>query len=245
MNKEQLESDLAQRKSLSELKIIYGKPQNTIRYWIKKYNLIRPCKTCDGALKGNQSSFCSQQCRKEFKKNQYQGRTHLDFMESLKRSEIDWEKVQKFYDDNHTFGEILSEFNTYATLVGYAIKVGKLKMRSSAETSRLRGTLFHTHTEETKKILSTKRKEWLNANPDKHVWKRHSKFKSVPCERLKEIIRSMGIEFVEEEVSTVPEATYFRRCPENSMTPKPVILIPGSIPKIRIGYQCLKWRIPV
>lgn len=54
------------------------------------------------------------------------------------------------------------------------------------------------HTEETRKLLSEKRKKWLAENPEKHVWKRHSKFKSVPCERLKEILMTKGMVFVEE-----------------------------------------------
>lgn len=54
------------------------------------------------------------------------------------------------------------------------------------------------HTEETKKKLSEKRKAWLAANPDKHVWKRHSKFKSVPCEKIKQKIIEMGIKFLPE-----------------------------------------------
>jgi hypothetical protein len=55
-----------------------------------------------------------------------------------------------------------------------------------------------THTIESKKILSEKRKAWLKANPEKHVWKRHSKFKSVPCEKLKEFILSRNIKFLKE-----------------------------------------------
>jgi very-short-patch-repair endonuclease len=54
------------------------------------------------------------------------------------------------------------------------------------------------HSIESKKILSEKRKAWLKANPEKHVWKRHSKFKSVPCEKLKEFILSRNIKFLAE-----------------------------------------------
>lgn len=54
------------------------------------------------------------------------------------------------------------------------------------------------HTEETRKKMSEKRKEWLKANPDKHVWKRHSKFKSVPCEKVKQFLSESGIRFLPE-----------------------------------------------
>lgn len=54
------------------------------------------------------------------------------------------------------------------------------------------------HTEEVKQMLSEKRKMWLKQNPDLHPWKRSDKFKSVPCEKLKEILRLEGFEFEEE-----------------------------------------------
>jgi len=54
------------------------------------------------------------------------------------------------------------------------------------------------HTEEVKKIISDKRKDYLKNNPDKHPWKRNSKFKSIPCEKVKEYLNSKNIKFVEE-----------------------------------------------
>lgn len=56
---------------------------------------------------------------------------------------------------------------------------------------------FH-HSEETKKILSEKRKQWLSKNKDKHPWKNNDKFISKPCEQLKEWLREQNINFVEE-----------------------------------------------
>ena len=56
----------------------------------------------------------------------------------------------------------------------------------------------HKQTEETKKLLSKKRIEYLINNPDKHAWKRNTKFKSVPCEELKNKFRALGINFIEE-----------------------------------------------
>jgi len=57
------------------------------------------------------------------------------------------------------------------------------------------GTL---HSEETKKKLSESRKLWLSSNPDKHPWKRSSKFESEPCQKLKDALRMRSIEFLEE-----------------------------------------------
>jgi len=41
-------------------------------------------------------------------------------------------------------------------------------------------------------------KDYLKKNPDKCVWKRSDKLKSIPCETLKNILRENGISFVEE-----------------------------------------------
>lgn len=56
----------------------------------------------------------------------------------------------------------------------------------------------HKQTDETKKLISKKRIEYLIDNPDKHVWKRSTKFKSAPCEELKNKFRLLGINFIEE-----------------------------------------------
>lgn len=53
-------------------------------------------------------------------------------------------------------------------------------------------------TPETKAKISKARKEFLKNNPDKHNWKYHNKFKSVPCEHLKDYLRLNNISFLEE-----------------------------------------------
>lgn len=59
-------------------------------------------------------------------------------------------------------------------------------------------TWSRKHSDETKQKISNKRKIWLTNNKDKHVWKRNSKFISVPCENLKLYLKSNNINFVEE-----------------------------------------------
>jgi hypothetical protein len=56
----------------------------------------------------------------------------------------------------------------------------------------------HSHTDESKKLLSILRKKYLKENPDKHVWKRSTKFKSTPCENVKQYLNKNNIEFIEE-----------------------------------------------
>lgn len=54
------------------------------------------------------------------------------------------------------------------------------------------------HSIKTKKIISEKRKQWLLEHKDQHVWRRDSKFLSIPCENLKQYLKNKGINFVEE-----------------------------------------------
>lgn len=54
------------------------------------------------------------------------------------------------------------------------------------------------HSEETRKILSEKRKIYLQEHSSEHVWKRSNKFISKPCEYLKQQFRDNNIQFVEE-----------------------------------------------
>jgi len=52
--------------------------------------------------------------------------------------------------------------------------------------------------EEIRKKLSDSRKSWLAKNPEKHPWKRSSKYDSEPCQKLKDALRARSIEFHEE-----------------------------------------------
>lgn len=61
-----------------------------------------------------------------------------------------------------------------------------------------------THSEGSKKKMSKSRKKFLNDNPDKHPWKRSEKFKSIPCEYLKEKLKDNGFEFQEEYMPLYP-----------------------------------------
>ena len=54
------------------------------------------------------------------------------------------------------------------------------------------------HTPESKKKLSLSRIKYLSENPDKHPWKKHTKFKSEPCEKFKDFLRDFGLIFEEE-----------------------------------------------
>lgn len=63
------------------------------------------------------------------------------------------------------------------------------------------------HKEDVKRLLSEKRKKWLKENPDKHPWRKSSKFKSVPCEHFKSFLKEKGFKFLEEFIPL--EGRYF------------------------------------
>jgi very-short-patch-repair endonuclease len=52
--------------------------------------------------------------------------------------------------------------------------------------------------ERLRKRISDSRKAWLAANPEKHPWKRSSKFESEPCQKLKDALQARSIDFHEE-----------------------------------------------
>ena len=80
-----------------------------------------------------------------------------------------------------------------------SLKQAGLKLKNKYNEGELIPSfLGKHHSEKTKKILSEKRKKWLLDHKDQHVWRRDSKFLSVPCENLKQYLKDKAINFVEE-----------------------------------------------
>lgn len=75
-----------------------------------------------------------------------------------------------------------------------------ITFRKSCDDKECRSLLAktHTHSDETRKMMSEKKKYYFKENPDKHPWKYLTKFKSVPCETLKNKFREHGFDFIEE-----------------------------------------------
>jgi len=48
------------------------------------------------------------------------------------------------------------------------------------------------------KTHGEKIRQWYLDNPDRHPWRKHSKFKSVPCEKVKEFLKTLNIRFIAE-----------------------------------------------
>lgn len=65
----------------------------------------------------------------------------------------------------------------------------------------------HKQSDESKKKISENRKKFLKENPDKHPWRKNSKFISKPCEDFKAFLKSKNYKF-EEEARVVPDRNY-------------------------------------
>jgi hypothetical protein len=114
-------------------------------------------------------------------------------MEIIDLSLYDWKDIQ----EKHNNGVLLKD-------LGISRKILK-----KAEDSGvfIKNKIHRKWSDDEKEKISKKRKEWLSKNPDKHPWKRHNKYKSVPCEFLKEGLKKIGVEFFD-EVNISKEKNY-------------------------------------
>ncbi|MDP2692812.1 MAG: hypothetical protein Q8O88_04200 [bacterium] len=101
------------------------------------------------------------------------------------RKNIDWRQIQKDNDDGLAKFQILEKYN---------ISRGTL---SRAEKRNIVKLVNHLP-EELRQRRIKSLKKYLRENKDKHVWKRNSKFKSVPCECFKNKLKENNINFIEE-----------------------------------------------
>lgn len=135
----------------------------------------KTCKWCKSTLSVKSSVFSNHvRWCEENPRSKQDRKDHLDRLRSYARSEPALNKMRESIRDAHRRG---------------AYRAAQLASR---------GKPGHKTSEETKKLLSEKRKSWLSSNPDKHPWKNNEKFTSVPCEKLKDQLRHHGIDFVEE-----------------------------------------------
>lgn len=103
-------------------------------------------------------------------------------------SSFDWVTIQDYYNKGNTLKKVYTIFNLSRTTVNKAVVVGLFK----------KDKRIYKTSKETKQKLSKIRKAYLKNNPDKHPWKKSTKFKSVPCEKIKKGLLENKISFVEE-----------------------------------------------
>lgn len=101
----------------------------------------------------------------------------------MKLEDIDWYKIQKFYDDNNTWSDIMVHFKITSYFISKALKLNLIKIRSKSEANKL-GHIKkpQKHTDETKKKISEIRKKYLLEHPDKvpYLLNHNSKGESYP-----------------------------------------------------------------
>jgi hypothetical protein len=112
---------------------------------------------------------------------------------------VNWEKIQEFYDKEHTWRDLQKEFNLNMQILALAFKNNLLRRRSKEECSQLRALKpSKKHSLETKQKISTIRKKFLQDNPEKHPWRKPNKHISAPCNKAKEFLKLLGVNFIEE-----------------------------------------------
>lgn len=104
------------------------------------------------------------------------------------RKHIDIEELRLLSQKGLTVSELSVKFKVSEDLIRMRLKEYNIPTNKK----------YRKFTEQEKKLFSKKRKEWLVNNPDKHPWKRLDKYKSKPCEKIKELLKAHDVEFIEE-----------------------------------------------
>jgi very-short-patch-repair endonuclease len=108
--------------------------------------------------------------------------------------DIKWDDVQIDNDNGLSKKQIRDKYDISISLLNSAEIKGIIKL------------VNFLNTEERRENLSKSIKRYLKENPDKHVWKRNSKFKSKPCEIFKEQLKKNNISFIEEYTPLIDRA---------------------------------------
>ena len=75
---------------------------------------------------------------------------------------------------------------------------GELLHKKYLNNEIIPGFLGKHHSEETKNKISKSKKKYLLDHKEEHVWKRNTKFLSIPCQNLKNKFKELNISFIEE-----------------------------------------------
>ena len=129
------------------------------------------------------------------------------------KKKYNWDVIQKHYNDGGSWKTIRETFGCTSSAINKAAKRGDLKSRTAGESIRLGFKIGRItrikHTDETKQIISTKRKLFLKNNPDKHPWRKPNNFKSAPCLELKNWLTFKNVQFISEYTNHGVPDRYF------------------------------------
>lgn len=101
-----------------------------------------------------------------------------------------WEEIQKFYDDNHTWRDVIKEFKMSNETLMKAVSNNIFKTRTKTNANILANIKSpRKHSQKTKNKISKSRIEYLKNNPDKvpYLLNHYSKGPSYPEKYFDEI----------------------------------------------------------
>lgn len=129
------------------------------------------------------------------------------------KERYDWPLIQLDHNNGLSYSSLMPKYSLSRGAIGQAIKYGvfvpvsKEEQMARSSRKRLGGKLSDEH----KKKISVKRKQWLADNPDKHCWITSTgpAHRSVPCELLKSRLQEEGISFEEEFQPMLGDGRFF------------------------------------
>lgn len=127
-------------------------------------------------------------CKTEFETNQSQFANHVRWCKENPLRNLTKDGKKRTRDNSNL------DYESIGKKISKLHKDGVYDERNEKSKTAIR----KGHTKETKEKVSLARKKWLEENPDKHPWKSKDKFISVPCEKLKIVLRELGFIFEEE-----------------------------------------------
>ncbi len=162
-----------------------NKSQTTVGYWLRKYDL----KTKNFRI-GDPKFYESESFKNKKHKivSMYNEKLIAEIQNCYDNELKSWREVAKIF----SIGE--------ATLYKWC-KLGILKSRSNEAGIKLavkQGKFSHKKSEESKDKIRQSRLKQLTENPDNPSWKSLNKKYSIPCEKVKEFLKSQNIDFIEE-----------------------------------------------
>lgn len=95
---------------------------------------------------------------------------------------VNWQEIQEYYDNKHSWRDIIKHFKLSNAIISKAVKNKFLKTRTKSDANKLRHIKNPQKlSEETKKKISEGRKQYLQNNPDKVPYLlNHSRNESYP-----------------------------------------------------------------
>lgn len=113
----------------------------------------------------------------------------------MKINDINWNEIQKYYDDGHFWNDLKIRFGLNDRTIGKGIKLGLFITRSKSDSMKLSAKLNpRKMSDETKMKISISRKRFLLENPDKVPYLlNHSSRESYPEKYFIEVFEKEGI----------------------------------------------------